>query len=51
MGKYEELWEHRAGELSSEDQRCKVTSLYNSIHWATCKKDQLLCDFGNTMSG
>lgn len=27
------------------------TSLYNCIHRATCKKDELLCDSSDTMSG
>ena len=51
MGKCEELWEHRAGVLHSEDQGGGATSLYSRIPWATGKKDELLCYSGDTMSG
>ena len=36
--------------LDSEDQEVEGNSLYNSIHWAPCKKDELLCDPSDTMS-
>lgn len=37
--------------LNSEDQGGRGISFYNSIHWATGKKDQLLCDSSDTLRG